>query len=314
MCVQSINDSSRTYSSSEVSPSAPISSHPTSTMTTNPPAMAAPPAPPPRRPVVPYQNVTRNNHSNEFVLEDHFESLAILPNQQQPEQQQEQQQLQHQEQVQQQYQNNNNSQMQPPQQVIHHVHHFYHQNTDTNLRQIQEIIRFNKQKLSESGWYYGQMTWIQSTALLKSTPEGTFLVRDSSDPRFLYTLSVQRGPDEGPTSVRIHFSDGKFRLDAEDKIQNLMPAFTSVVDLVEHYSRQHKSAKSHIWIDMGGQISPSIWLKAPLLKKVPTLAHSARLTVHQNLESQQHQLEDMQRLFKLPYLLTRYLQEYPHKM
>merc|ERR1719512_46638 len=155
------------------------------------------------------------------------------------------------------------------------------------------------------------MTWIQSTALLKSTPEGTFLVRDSSDPRFLYTLSVQRGPDEGPTSVRIHFSDGKFRLDAEDKIQNLMPAFTSVVDLVEHYSRQHKSAKSHIWIDMGGQISPSIWLKAPLLKKVPTLAHSARLTVHQNLESQQHQLEDMQRLFKLPYLLTRYLQEYP---
>ena len=200
-----------------------------------------------------------------------------------------------------------------PQQVIHHVHHFYHQNTDTNLRQIQEIIRFNKQKLSESGWYYGQMTWIQSTALLKSTPEGTFLVRDSSDPRFLYTLSVQRGPNEGPTSVRIHFSEGKFRLDAEEKIQNLMPAFTSVVDLVEHYSSQHKSAKSHVWIDMGGQISPSIWLKGPLLKKVPTLAHSARLTVHQNLESQ-HQLEDVQSQFKLPYLLTRYLQEYPHKM
>ena len=56
-------------------------------MTTNSPAMAAPPAPPPRRPVVPYQNVTRNNHSNEFVLEDHFESLAI-PNQQEQQQQQ----------------------------------------------------------------------------------------------------------------------------------------------------------------------------------------------------------------------------------
>jgi len=303
MCVLSINDSS-TPSSSEVSPSsAPISSRPQTTMTATNPQMAVPaPAPPPRRPVVPYQNVTRNNQSNEFVLEDHFESL-VIPNQQQ-------QQL-HQEQ----HQNNSNSQMQPPQpqQVIHHVHHFYHQNTDTNLRQIQEIIRFNKQKLSESGWYYGQMSWIQSTGLLKSTPEGTFLVRDSSDPRFLYTLSVQRGPDEGPTSVRIHFSEGKFRLDAEEKIQNLMPAFTSVVDLVEHYSSQHKSAKSHVWIDMGGQISPSIWLKAPLLKKVPTLAHSARLTVHQNLESQ-HQLEDVQRQFKLPYLLTRYLKEYPHKM
>ena len=53
--------------------------------------------------------------------------------------------------------------------------------------------------------------------------------------RFLYSLSVQRGPDEGPTSVRIHFSQGKFRLDAEDKIQHLMPAFKSVVDLVEYY-------------------------------------------------------------------------------
>jgi len=295
MCVLSNDSSSPSSTSSEVSPSAPIISRPTTT-TNSQMAGPPPPAPPPRRPVVPYQNVTRNNESNEFVLEDHFESLAI-PNQQ------EQQQQHHQ---------NSNSQMQP-QQVIHHVHHFYHQNTDTNLRQIQEIIRFNKQKLSESGWYYGQMTWIQSTALLKSTPEGTFLVRDSSDPRFLYTLSVQRGPNEGPTSVRIHFSEGKFRLDAEEKIQNLMPAFTSVVDLVEHYSSQHKSAKSHVWIDMGGQISPSIWLKGPLLKKVPTLAHSARLTVHQNLESQ-HQLEDVQSQFKLPYLLTRYLQEYPHKM
>jgi len=294
MCVLSNDSSSPSSTSSEVSPSAPIISHPT----TNSQMAGPPPAPPPRRPVVPYQNVTRNNESNEFVLEDHFESLAI-PNQQEQQQQQ-------------QHHQNSNSQMQP-QQVIHHVHHFYHQNTDTNLRQIQEIIRFNKQKLSESGWYYGQMTWIQSTALLKSTPEGTFLVRDSSDPRFLYTLSVQRGPNEGPTSVRIHFSEGKFRLDAEEKIQNLMPAFTSVVDLVEHYSSQHKSAKSHVWIDMGGQISPSIWLKAPLLKKVPTLAHSARLTVHQNLESQ-HQLEDVQSQFKLPYLLTRYLQEYPHKM
>merc|ERR1712018_746970 len=237
--------------------------------------------------VVPYQNVQLNPNDQTFRLEDN-----------------------HQESHHHQHQRGQTplSQHQSMPMILGHNHH----QSVNNLRQIHEILRLNKLKLEESGWYYGQMTWVQSTALLKNTPEGTFLVRDSSDPRFLYSLSVQRGPDEGPTSVRIHFSQGKFRLDAEDKIQHLMPSFTSVVDLVEHYSSQHKSAKSHVWIDMGGQISPSIWLKGPLLKKVPTLAHSARLTVHQNLESQQHQLEDMQRLFKLPYLLTRYLQEYPH--
>ena len=86
MCVLSNDSSSPSSTSSEVSPSAPIISRPT---TTNSQMAGPPPAPPPRRPVVPYQNVTRNNESNEFVLEDHFESLAI-PNQQEQQQQQQQ--------------------------------------------------------------------------------------------------------------------------------------------------------------------------------------------------------------------------------
>ena len=261
---------------SEVVPPASGASH----------AGLAPPAPPPRRPavvgsvVVPYQNVTLSPSSNQFELGVPLES----------------------------------QQQQKMQQVIHvHHHHYQHreqQQLQNNHIQIHEILRFNKFKLEESGWYYGQMTWVQSTALLKATPEGTFLVRDSSDPLFLYSLSVHRGRDEGPTSVRIQFSHGKFRLDAEDKIQHLMPAFNSVVDLVEYYS--NTSAKSHVWIDMGGQISPSIWLKSPLLKKVHTLAHSARLTVQRSMKSQQQDL--LQQQFKLPFLLTRYLNEYPHKM
>merc|ERR1712018_526557 len=235
--------------------------------------------------VVPYQNVQLNPNDQTFRLEDN-----------------------HQESHHHQHQRGQTplSQHQSMPMILGHNHH----QSENNLRQIHEILRLNKIKLEESGWYYGQMTWLQSTNMLKNTPEGTFLVRDSSDPRFLYTLSVQRGPDEGPTSVRIHFSEGKFRLDAEDKIQHLMPSFTSVVDLVEYYSQINSVAKSqHIWIDMGGQVSPSIWLNAPLLKKVPTLAHSARLTVTRNMKSQDEVQE-----FKIPFLLTRYLQEYPHTM
>ena len=80
-------------------------------------------------------------------------------------------------------------QQQDMQQVIHiHMYHENHTISENNLRQIHEILRLNKLKLEESGWYYGQMTWVQSTALLKNTPEGTFLVRDSSDPRYVYIL------------------------------------------------------------------------------------------------------------------------------
>ena len=78
-----------------------------------------------------------------------------------------------------------------------------------------------------------------------------------------------------------------------------------------YYSQiPHSGAKSrHVWIDMGGQISPSICLKSPLIKKVHTLAHSARLSVQRSMKSQQEVQQ-----FKIPFLLTRYLQEYPHKM
>ena len=39
-------------------------------------------------------------------------------------------------------------------------------------------------------------------------PEGTFLVRDSTHPSYLFTLSVKT--NRGPTNVRIEYADSKF--------------------------------------------------------------------------------------------------------
>merc|ERR1712211_121114 len=78
----------------------------------------------------------------------------------------------------------------------------------------------------------------ESAHLLQDSPRGTFLVRDSfsKEGSYKYSLSVQRR-SEGPTSVRIQFVNGEFRLDADDKIRNLMPRFPSVGELVRHYVR-----------------------------------------------------------------------------
>ncbi|XP_039290880.1 uncharacterized protein LOC111044053 isoform X2 [Nilaparvata lugens] len=89
--------------------------------------------------------------------------------------------------------------------------------------------------LRTSGWYYEGLSWQESANLLLPTPPGTFLVRDSSDPRYLFSLSVQT--ERGPTSVRLHYADGHFRLDAEAKIIPLMPLFDCVIKLVQYYTQ-----------------------------------------------------------------------------
>lgn len=183
-----------------------------------------------------------------------------------------------------------------------------------NLSNIHRVLSLNKQMLEQSSFYYGPINWSQSTELLSKTSEGTFLVRDSADSRFLFSLSVQRKPEDGPTSVRIHFSFGKFRLDADEAIEHLMPTFDSVLDLVKHYCQLTDNgdsdkgrAKSHVWIDNTGQLYTPICLRKPLLKEVPTLAHWARLAIHQSPKFQ----DKMQELH-LPRGITTYLSDYPH--
>lgn len=184
-------------------------------------------------------------------------------------------------------------------------------NANVRLSNIHQCLLVNKQLLERCGFYYGAINWSQSTELLRRTSEGTFLVRDSSDSRFLYTLSVQRKPEDGPTSVRIHFAYGKFRLDADEQIEDLMPKFDSVLDLVNYYTSlsQNNRAKSHIWIDRSGTLYSPICLKRPLRKEVPSLAHAARVAVHQSLKSQ-----DLLPELKLPNQISNFLSKYPHGM
>ena len=61
-------------------------------------------------------------------------------------------------------------------------------------------------------------------------------MRDSSDARYLYALSLQT--DRGPTSVRIHYSSRGFRLDAatgQTGLAEHLPRFRTVLNLVDHY-------------------------------------------------------------------------------
>uniref|UniRef100_A0A8D0BYP6 Cytokine-inducible SH2-containing protein n=1 Tax=Salvator merianae TaxID=96440 RepID=A0A8D0BYP6_SALMN len=87
--------------------------------------------------------------------------------------------------------------------------------------------------LRESGWYWGSITAGEAKQQLQKMPEGTFLVRDSTHPSYLFTLSVKT--NRGPTNVRIEYADSKFRLDSNCLSKPRILAFPDVVSLIQHY-------------------------------------------------------------------------------
>merc|ERR1712078_685273 len=153
------------------------------------------------------------------------------------------------------------------------------------LLDSETVLLRSRQEMSQCGWYYGKLSWQQSQALLQFSEDGTFLVRDSQDPRFTYTLSLQRAK-EGATSVRISFSHGKFSLDADERIRHLMPRFSGVGSLVSYYislDQEPHKADATPWSSERPPWRLSV--RRPLLRAPPSLSHCARLAINKNIRN-----------------------------
>ncbi|CAH1963048.1 unnamed protein product [Acanthoscelides obtectus] len=181
------------------------------------------------------------------------------------------------------------------------------QEADTEFQRLSDIVR----DLRQSGWYYEGLGHSESDELLKGTPHGTFLVRDSSDPRFLFSLSIST--DRGPSSVRLHYIRGYFRLDAQSHLLSAMPLFPSVIHLVEHYVRQSKYCllNPHVWVDGLGKWYSPIYISKPLRKRegIPSLKHLARMAANQVVR--EGGCKSATAAHELPASLRAYLDEYP---
>ncbi|KAG0717017.1 Cytokine-inducible SH2-containing protein [Chionoecetes opilio] len=165
-----------------------------------------------------------------------------------------------------------------------------------------QILTDTRRKLEDSGWYYGSLTWQQAAALLRDTPVGTFLLRDSASPQCLYSLSVNT--TNGPTSVRIHYSCGRFRLDCTGHTsQRHTPEFSCVVELVQHYV---DVASTQVWVDHEGNTFSPIDIRRPLRRSPPSLQHLCRLVINSGEGSDKSSSDD------LPPALRGFLQAYPH--
>ena len=179
---------------------------------------------------------------------------------------------------------------------------------DASARTDLSVLESTRNHLAECGWYHGNLSWEESNSLLTHTQEGTFLLRDSRHPGTMYSLSVNRAGKLGPTSIRIHFTGGMFKLDADGSIRNLIPAFSSMTDLIQFYTEKDSPLISEKKADEKVSISVSapIVLKKPFYKAPPSLAHLARLAVNKQL-GEGGRAESLQ----IPPKLQQFINAYP---
>ncbi len=171
--------------------------------------------------------------------------------------------------------------------------------------------------LKQSGWYHPKLSWKSAIELLMPTPVGTFLVRDSSDSNYLYSLSIQTKC--GPTSIRIHYSKGEFRLDADHNVSNYLPKFPCLIKLIQYYVDLTKNLplmckqddENQNWLNFLGEVFSQIVISRPLYNKghVPSLKHLSRLCVNQNLVD-----ANFRSVLPAPSFVISYLDKYPYKI
>lgn len=165
--------------------------------------------------------------------------------------------------------------------------------------------------LKTSGFYWGAINANQSKTLLMHKKIGSFLVRASSDPKHLFTLSLKT--ESGVTNIRIVMCDGKFSLDQNNgpttrarANQQGSPQFDCVVKLVFYYMllswRTYRQNSSTGTRDRGVHLL----LLSPLYKEVSSLQHLCRRTLNR------HVIGDGVHHLPIPAKLKVYLRSYQY--
>lgn len=147
-----------------------------------------------------------------------------------------------------------------------------------------DIITETATKLERSGFYWGPLGVQEAHAMLKNSPIGSFLIRDSQQKNVFFTLSYHA--KSGPVSVRIEYKKQRFSLTGNER------NFPSLFTLLEYYIN-----------------SPKKSLSAPYRKWVPTLQEICRKRVLE-LSGDVGHISDL----PINTFVKGFLREFPYKL
>ncbi|XP_029282057.1 suppressor of cytokine signaling 2 [Cottoperca gobio] len=189
---------------------------------------------------------------------------------------------------------------------------------DNNSRAVESDeshIASAMKDLKNTGWYWGSLTANEAKEILQDASEGTFLVRDSSQQDYLFTISAMTSA--GPTNLRIEYKHGKFKLDSVVLVKPKLKQFDSVVHLVEHYvqlsrtgdkaaapaNSQPSSSSSSVAAPNG---TVQLLLTKPAYTATPPLQHLCRIAINRTTR----RVRDL----PLPNRLKDYLTDYTYNV
>lgn len=159
-----------------------------------------------------------------------------------------------------------------------------------------------------AGWYWGSLTANEAKEILQDASEGTFLVRDSSQRDYLFTISAMTSA--GPTNLRIEYKHGKFKLDSVVLVKPKLKQFDSVVHLVEHYVQLSRTGDKAASNPQPSAAAPNgtvqLLLTKPVYTATPSLQHLCRIAINRRTR----RVRDL----PLPNRLKDYLTDYTYNV
>uniref|UniRef100_A0A668A0I2 Suppressor of cytokine signaling 7 n=1 Tax=Myripristis murdjan TaxID=586833 RepID=A0A668A0I2_9TELE len=158
-------------------------------------------------------------------------------------------------------------------------------------------------ELEKCGWYWGPMNWEDAEMKLKGKPDGSFLVRDSSDPRYILSLSFR---SQGVTHhTRMEHYRGTFSLWCHPKFEDRCH---SVVEFIERAIMHSKNGKFLYFLRsrVPGLPPTPVQLLYPVSRfsNVKSLQHLCRFCIRQMVR-----IDHIQEL-PLPRPLISYLRKF----
>ena len=155
-------------------------------------------------------------------------------------------------------------------------------------------------KLARQGWYWGPITRWEAEEKLINLMDGSFLVRDSSDDRYLLSLSFR---SQGKTlHTRIEHSNGRFSFYEQPDVEG----HTSIVDLIDHSIKDSESgAFCYSRSRLPGSATYPVRLTNPVSRfmQVRSLQYLCRFVIRQYTRI------DLIQKLPLPNKMKDYLQE-----
>ncbi|XP_014905363.1 suppressor of cytokine signaling 7 isoform X2 [Poecilia latipinna] len=158
-------------------------------------------------------------------------------------------------------------------------------------------------ELEKCGWYWGPMNWEDAEVRLKGKLDGSFLVRDSSDPRYILSLSFR---SQGVTHhTRMEHYRGTFSLWCHPKFEDRCH---SVVEFIERAIMHSKNGKFLYFLRsrVPGLPPTPVQLLYPVSRfsNVKSLQHLCRFCIRQIVR-----IDHIQEL-PLPRSLISYLSKF----